>query len=139
MGVIVDTNVIVAFLIEKEKNHNKALTLFRSLLENSHGSLFVTDYIIDEVITLIGSRFKRKDLVEQAYSFMSEDSGIFNFIKTESHHLTKAWEYWKKYTEYPKRPLSFTDASILVVSEEYSIEYVASFDTEFDGLISVLK
>ena len=67
------------------------------------------------------------------------DKSPFKVILTSKVTIEDIWEKWNKFAEYPKRPLSFTDASLLAVAEEYSIGYIATYDGEFSGLISVLS
>ncbi|MDH5403517.1 MAG: hypothetical protein OEY49_13565 [Candidatus Heimdallarchaeota archaeon] len=44
-----------------------------------------------------------------------------------------------KYTEWPKRPLSFTDCHILAICEWVNIKTLLTFDDEFNGLISIYQ
>jgi len=60
-------------------------------------------------------------------------------IITNEKTLWETWEIWDQFAKYPKRPLSFTDASLLAIAEEYGIAHIATFDAEFNGLISVLQ
>lgn len=139
MAILVDTNFIIAYLIKSDDNHKRAVKLFDSFKEGELGSLYIADYIIDEVVTVLWMRLKRKDIVEKSYEFMSEKTGIFKHLQLSKSTVENSWEIWKKYSEYPKRPLSFTDCSLLAVADEYSIQYLVSFDAEFNGLLSVLS
>lgn len=139
MTVLVDTNVIVAFIVKSDIFHDKAVGLLERLKSNEFGGLYITDFVFDEVLTLIWIRTKRKDVVEKAFNLMNPNSGIFQMIITLESHLIPSFETWMKYAEYPKRPLSYTDASLLVIANEYHIGHIATFDGEFNGLISVLQ
>ena len=103
------------------------------------GKLYLTDFVLDEVLTFLWVKLKDKSIVEKTYETLIGEKSSFNLVITDQDIISKAWEYWQKYAEYPKRPLSFTDASLLAIAEVYDIEHIASFDTEFNGLISVLS
>jgi len=139
MTVLVDTNVIAAFVITSDILHDKAVGLLDRLKSNEFGGLYITDFVFDEVLTIIWTRTKRKDVVEKAFNLMNPITGIFQLIVTLESHLIPSFETWMRYAEYPKRPLSFTDASLLTIAKDYKIDHIASFDVEFNGLISVLQ
>ena len=139
MAVLFDTNILVSLLLDSDKYHQRALSVIKTINSNKFGNWNITDYVIDEVITVIWSKTKRKDQVETAFLRLTEPKSPFNIIFTSQISLGDIWEKWNRFAEYPKRPLSFTDASLLAVAEEYGIEHIASFDTEFNGLISVLQ
>lgn len=139
MAVLYDTNVLVSLLIESDKNHERALSIIEDIKSNNFGSWNITDYVIDEVITVVWSKTKKKEHVKTAFLKLTEPESPFNIIFTSKVSLLDIWEKWNKFAEYPKRKLSFTDASLLTIAEEYGIHHIATFDGEFDGLISVLK
>ena len=49
--------------------------------------------------------------------------------------LTKTEELFKKYCS---KGLSFTDCSLIAVYELLDIEYLATFSTEFKGLVTTI-
>ena len=139
MAILFDTSVIVSLLIEKDKNHERAKSLIQSIKKGNLGNWYFTDFILDEILTVIWSRHKNKSIVQIAFQRMTEIESPFHLLYTSKITLKDIWEKWNKFAEYPKRPLSFTDASLLAIAEEYSLQYIASFDGEFEGLISLLN
>ena len=139
MAVLFDTNILVSLLLDTDKNHQRALSVIETIKSNNFGSWNITDFVIDEVITVIWSKTGRKDQVETAFLRLTEPKSPFKVIFTSQISLGDIWEKWNRFAEYPKRPLSFTDASLLAIVEEYGIDHIATFDAEFNGLISVLQ
>ncbi len=41
--------------------------------------------------------------------------------------------------EWPKKPLSFTNCTIITYMESEKIDFLVTFDTEFDGLANIVK
>lgn len=46
--------------------------------------------------------------------------------------LWRAWDFFKQYNE---RKLSFTDYTSIVLIKKYDIHQIASFDSDFDGIV----
>jgi len=53
MSVLVDTNVIIAFLVQNDKNNERANLIMKNIIQRQYGDLYVTDFIIDVVLTLL--------------------------------------------------------------------------------------
>ncbi|MFX0185606.1 MAG: hypothetical protein ACFE95_21185 [Candidatus Hodarchaeota archaeon] len=41
--------------------------------------------------------------------------------------------------EWPKKPLNFTDCTLLAYMELENIEFFVTFDNEFNGLVNIVK
>jgi len=105
-----DTNILVSLLIDSDKNHQRALSVIETIKSSNFGSWNITDFVIDEVITVIWSNTKRRDQVETAFLRLTEPKSPFNIIFTSQISLGDIWEKWNQFAEYPNRPLSSTDA-----------------------------
>ncbi|MBU4252282.1 MAG: hypothetical protein KJ647_04815 [Candidatus Omnitrophica bacterium] len=60
--VFVDTSGWVAFFVENDRNHKKAVCIFEDI-KSSRASIYTSDYCIDETITTILSRGGHKQSV----------------------------------------------------------------------------
>ncbi len=138
MAIFLDTGVIVAFLNTRDSRNGEANDLFESIWDNAYGRAITSDYIVDECYTLLISRTGNLKLIENLHDFIYGNStnGIsrfidFQFITPDLYDLT-----WKLYERYQDPDLSFTDLSIIALTSKLSIEYLASFDGDFDGKIT---
>jgi uncharacterized protein len=92
--------------------------------------LYTTDYVLDEVMTLL---FRRESFAE-AVDFME---GIFQasqegrlFIeRITSERFTAAWELRKRFQDKPK--ISFTDLTSMVIMRDRNIKKVLTDDDHF--------
>ncbi|TFG11329.1 PIN domain-containing protein [Candidatus Thorarchaeota archaeon] len=138
MTVLLDSNVIIALLNSRDKNHSAAKKLLTKLKRPEYGMRITIDYILDEVLTTLWMHTRRKDGVEKAYRLIRHTPEFIRFNHVKSDIFDSAWEKWEKVASWPEKPLSFTDSCILSFMEKHDIEYLATFDSDFDGLVSLV-
>ena len=136
--ILIDTNFFVALFNSRDKNHQRAKVLLKELRNASWGSRIITDYVIDETVTMLWVQTHSKKLVNDFYNKIVLNKKFSKIEKATSDDIDKTWELWNKYAEYPKRPLSFTDCSIVAIIERMQIANVLTFDSEFDGLATIV-
>ncbi len=141
MAIFLDTSFIVAFLNKKDSRNKKATELWNNIMKNKWGYPVTSDYIVDECFTLLLTRRKNLVLMNNLHSFIHGDeksgiSKIIQFFKITQRIYEKTWEMFKKYND-PE--LSFTDLTILEVCKELNIQYLASYDSDFEGKLAVLR
>ena len=136
--ILIDTNFFVALFNSRDKNHQRAKVLLKELRNASWGSRIITDYVIDETVTMLWVQTHSKKLVNDFYNKIVLNKKFSKIEKITSDDIDKTWELWNKYAEYPKRPLSFTDCSIVAIIERMQIANVLTFDSEFDGLATIV-
>lgn len=69
-------------MLPNDSNHQRYLDLMEGFDQKSYGELIISDYIADEVITVIWSKTQRKGDVIEAYNFMY-DQEIFSMHKVD--------------------------------------------------------
>lgn len=126
--IFVDSSFIIALINENDSLHEKAFELI-DIIENE--KLVISNLIINEVITVIGNKIdlntaiKSFDLINSRFDVIEEyNIKNFNF---------KCMNEYEKYNT----KLSFTDSSIIVVSKEFAIEKIVTFDKEFKKVMDV--
>lgn len=139
MSTFLDSGFFIGLLNKRDENHDRAKKLLKVLKDPMYGSLLTTDYIVDEVLTTIWGHTHRKDLVINAYQVTCQKPEFVHFKRLEDKHFVSSWKKWKQIAEWPKRPLSFTDCTILAYMESENTEYLVTFDDEFDGLVNIAK
>jgi predicted nucleic acid-binding protein len=105
------------------------------IVNKAYGDVYITDYIFDEVATLLLSRL----------GSLEETSKICDVIleSTELYQITGEDFYasWRTFTnQKPKNSkfLSFTDCTIIAAITSTGIVNLATFDSGFDA-IKVIK
>lgn len=140
LTVFIDTGIFVAYFNKKDENHNRALVIMKEIAEGKYRIAFTSDYVFDETVTVILLRTKDIRHAIRAGAFiLGEIKGIPNFInliRINSKLFNMTWESFK--ADKFKKRLSFTDYSSIITTKNYNIDSIASFDSDFDGIVSRL-
>ncbi len=134
MSLLIDTSAMIAARNADDKNHKRALEIMIPSLKGEHGRIFISDYIFDEAVTLAFIRTGNKDFANDIGMFAKAKPILFRFI--EPIDFDRAWEL---YLLYKDKKLSFTDCTNISFMERHSIDALFTYDSEFNGLINVIK
>ena len=118
-----------AYYNSEDKHHDSARNYFDNVVKSQTYSLgfLLTDYIFDELITLILIRTKNKaQAIFTGNSILNSQTLKLIYLKKET--ISKAWA---KFCGYLDKQWSFTDCTSMVFMEENGIEKVACFDDHF--------
>ena len=124
MKVFLDSSFIISFTLENDENHKVA----EKLIEEEkiwEQECYISNYIINEVITVIGNK---SDLyyAKETYYILKDNFTILNEHEIDNFN-DKVMEIYEEYDT----KLSFTDSSILLLMDYYNIDTLVSFDKEF--------
>ena len=133
MGVFIDTGVFVATRNIRDVNHSRAIELLREAVNGKWGTMYTSNFIFDEAVTLALVRTKRVDIALDIGNFILSAPIVFLHVNEEAFNI--AWTIFKRYAE---RGLSFTDSTSIALMRIHRIEYIMSFDKHFDGIVSRL-
>jgi predicted nucleic acid-binding protein len=130
--IVIDTGIIAAFYNIQDQHHQRAVELLNELRQGKYGIGIITDYVLDETVTLLYIRSKRAEIALNAGQLiLTEKLGKF-FPMT----MELIQETWNKYQQLVHKGLSFTDCSLLTVAEYLECSDILSFASEFNGLIN---
>jgi len=120
----------IALVDRKDSYHNVAKPFYQEYIKGG-GVPTTTDYILDEVLTVLRRRLIHKVVVKFG-------EGIFEAVKAQklrfelidTRRREKAWELLKKYKDKPD--ISFTDLTSFVVMSDFKISNVFTGDEHFE-------
>ncbi|MHA1983564.1 MAG: type II toxin-antitoxin system VapC family toxin [Candidatus Hodarchaeales archaeon] len=126
MVLLLDTGFILALRNQNDENHKQAMKITeQNVLKGLYGKIVVTDYIYDELMTLISARIKQKKFMEKTSDFLLK-SKMITFIKIPEEIF---WNTILKFKQYFDQGLSFTDCTFLSLEENFKTKcYAATFD-----------
>ena len=130
MSVFIDTNIFAAAKLKNDVDHKRGKALLEEAILGKYGSVLTSDYIFDEIITLLNIRSKRHQLVFEFGNSILTSSSI-DIIKVNDEIFEAAWD---KFGKFEDKLLSFTDCTTLAIMENLKIEKIMSFDKHFDGI-----
>lgn len=124
MKVLVDTSAFCALSIPKDKNNSRAKLLHHQLQERK-AILYTSDYVLDEVYTLL----KTRDCHTAAIRFMDEISKSHIAILRMFDDIEQAAK--TIFRKFDDKKLSFTDCTSFAFINHLNIDAVFAFDEHF--------
>ena len=129
--IFVDTGARFAAFVPNDPDHAAA----DAWLAQNNEPLLTTDYVLDELLTLLKRRgeFRRALLLGQSIL----DGAITQFEYVTPADLQAAWDVFRKFDD---KGWSFTDCTSLIVIERLSILNAFAFDEHFQqfGNVTVI-
>ncbi|WP_121820060.1 type II toxin-antitoxin system VapC family toxin [Halostella salina] len=134
MSVFIDTGVLYAHHDADAARHDEAHGFFERLLAGEFGQPYTNDYVFDEVTTLTRKRtgeFEAARTVGDRILGRNGFPDVFQFEFVEPDVFDAALDVFETYAD---QSLSFTDAVSVAHCQLRSIDRIASFDDDFDGI-----
>lgn len=138
MSVFLDTGLYYALQNEGANRHEEARSAFSAVLSDRFGALFTSDYVFDEVVTLV---YARTGDFDEAWTTAMRvlgrgrfpDAVDLLFVGPETFRAAV-----DTFERYDDQGLSFTDAATISLVERHDVDHVLAFDDDFDGVVSRL-
>ena len=120
--IFVDTGAWYAAVIQEDPAHD----VCRNLLTHANGRLLTTDYIVDELLTLLTVRGHR-DVAKQIGPRMWQ-AEITNLHWVTPRDVEAAW---KVFTRFDDKSWSFTDCTSHAIMQQLGIVEALALDEHF--------
>lgn len=123
--ILLDSSFFVAYLDERDRYHKHALKIQKEIDGGKYGTMIITDYIFDEVVT----RMLRgiNDIVK--VTRYGED--ILNNVDMSRVDENIFDLSWKIFKEQKGTRFSFTDCTNIAVCRTNGISAICTFDSDF--------
>jgi predicted nucleic acid-binding protein len=129
--IFIDSGFLIALFIDKDQWHNNAINLIANIDKLTKKDKILSNLIIEEIITMIGSLVGAKEAVE-TYNYIHDNYTIFN----ENKDLyDKSIMTFLKYDA----TLSLTDSTKVEIMKELGIHEIISFDSDFDKVNGIVR
>jgi len=115
--LIFDSNIWIAYLIESDSTHKKAVKLFQ---QTKSKDILITEYLLLEIVTVL----KQVEGFEMAQKFIQQITNE-NISFIESRHFYA--QTLLLFQSLRENKLSFVDVSLLYLSKKYEVK---TFDKE---------
>ena len=128
-AIFIDTWGWLALGHRRDARHLEVKAFYQRLQEEG-ARLYTTDYVLDEVITLLFRREPFEEAVRFTEGiFQAGQEGRLTIERITSERFASAWELRKRFQDKPK--ISFTDLTSMVIMRERSIQKVLTDDDHF--------
>ena len=135
MTIIIDSNYLFALKSKNDKNHQRALELFKELKEDYKKPFITNNLVVNEIFTLTNSRYKGNIYyLDEYFKLIWGNDNFFKIVQLLQEQYKEIFDTLRKFTA-PKRLLSFVDASLIFLYKKFNAKAILSFDNHFDGII----
>lgn len=127
--IFIDTWGWIALGQRKEPRHEEVTKIYRSLRARQIPT-YTSDYVLDEVITLL---FRREPF-DEAVRFLEAilqagHQGYLSLVYITPEYFTKAWALRRRFQDKPM--ISYTDLTSMVIMQDLGINRVLTKDEHF--------
>jgi predicted nucleic acid-binding protein len=123
--IFIDTCAFLARYLVKDQHHKNALKKW-SKLQKSNSKMYTSNFVLDEMITLLGRWVGADFAIQKAYSIYHSES--FVILRPDETDEFLALGLCKKFSD---KRISFTDCISFSLMKRHKIENVFSFDRHF--------
>lgn len=120
--IFVDTGAWYASLIPSDPDHESAV----AWLAANSSPLLTTDYVIDEILTLLRARGERTRALLLGARFFHDS--LAEIHKINEIDLVRAWETFERFAD---KDWSFTDCTSKIVIDRLGVTQAFAFDRHF--------
>ncbi|MCD6317737.1 PIN domain-containing protein [Candidatus Aerophobetes bacterium] len=140
-SIIADTNFLLGLVDSKDKWHQRSTELYQSL-KVTHAKMIIFDCVANELISVIGKRFEESGRQERFKGFIEEK--LMPLISKDN-----VVSLYKRVNEWYDRiiklivdssgKLNFHDALIQIGAKEMDLQYIISFEEDFDEATNLIR
>jgi uncharacterized protein len=126
----VDTGAWVALFVEADAQHVAA----QAWISRNRDRLVTSDYIVDEVLTLISTRFRRQTAVRVGHVLFGQ--GLAGLIQLTDEDKELAWRIFRSHSD---KGWSFTDCTSFALMQRLGISNAFAFDQHFSQMRGIRR
>ncbi len=123
--ILLDSSLIVAYSNERDIHHGRALKLMEEIDGGLYGTPVISDYIFDEVVTVLLIRTGDLEMVGEVGRTLLESTMM---LRVDEATFKRAWQI---FLNQPKPTLSFTDCTSIALCRGYGVGRIATFNMDF--------
>ena len=124
MKIFIDSSFFISYALESDENFEKS-NILSEQLNIEEQECYISNYVINEVITVIGNKLDL-NRAKETYYILQDNFKILNEHEIENFN-DKVMDIYEEYDT----KLSFTDSSTILLMEHYDIPTLVSFDEGF--------
>lgn len=125
--IFIDTGAFFASKVENDVNHVSAREVERAIQQEQYGQMFTTNYIFDELMTLLALRIPRLEVIRIGNAIKASSSIHIIWI-----HKALEEEAWNYFQTHHDKAFSFTDCTSFVVMNALGIHMAFTYDHHFE-------
>src|SRR5260370_11228634 len=126
----VDTGAWTALFVPADPMHAAA----RSWFQDKRDRLITSDYVVDEVLTLLKTRFSTQAAIRAGQSLFGERHSTLVYLAQDD--LRRAWKIFQTHRD---KGWSFTDCTSFALMQRLRISAAFAFDQHFSQMRGIRR
>lgn len=126
----VDTGAWAALFVPVDPMHDVA----RDWFERNSNRLVTSDYVVDEVVTLLKTRYSTQSAIRAGETLLGERLSTFIYLLPDD--IQRAWKIFRTHTD---KGWSFTDCTSFALMQRLQISTVFAFDKHFSQMRGIRR
>lgn len=126
----VDTGAWAALFVPADPMHDAA----RDWLQTNSDRLVTSDYVVDEVVTLLKVRFSAQSAIAAGQSLVGEHLATFIYLPPDD--IQRAWKIFRTHAG---KGWSFTDCTSFALMQRLQISTAFAFDKHFSQMRGIRR
>jgi predicted nucleic acid-binding protein len=128
--IFVDTGAWAALFVPADPLHGAA----RAWFQMNRDRLVTSDYVVDEVLTLLKTRFSTQAASRAGQMLFGERLASLVYLTPED--VERGWKIFRSHTD---KRWSFTDCSSLAMMQRMQISLAFTFDKHFSQMRGIRR
>ena len=137
LGILIDTGLWLGYFNHDDRISKRSTEIIQEIQKGVYGTAWTTTFIIDELYTLLERMTKRQRIAIDAIEvIMGQKKDLKQFImiyEITQQDCLEAIELAKKYQD---KRMSFTDLTSIVTCSKLALDFIASYDSHFTGILA---
>jgi len=126
--IFLDTSFLFAYYNIDDEDHEEAMFLLNELSE-SNMICFISDYVFDELLTLLSSRVGKSRAIKLCNDIIDDmKDGFLILVYIDNEIFTDALRI---FIQFDDKDWSFTDCTSYIIIKRDGIDKAISFDEHF--------
>ncbi len=139
IAVFLDSGFLLGLCHPKDKYAKVSEEILKRLSTSDQGLLYISDFIISEVTTLVAVRSGNDiKVLEHLGKLIWGNERIVTVLQSSSEIVLDSWKLFKKVNAIDlkgKGTMSFVDITSVILCKNHQIDSIVSFDPHFDRFL----
>ena len=140
MSIFIDTGIWIGFFNLEDEHAARSSEIIEEIQKGAYGVAWTSTFVLDELYTYLERKTNDTQLAIEALEVvLGEDTSLRPFVKIYPISIENCIQTLNLAEKYSDKRMSFTDLTSILLCQNLKIGYIASFDSHFKGLISIIR
>jgi len=140
MSIFIDTGIWVGYFNIDDEQAVRSSEILEEIQKGVYGVAWTSSFILDELYTFLERKTNDTQLaIEVIKVILGEYTSLKPFVKIHPISVENCIQTLDFAEKYSDKRMSFTDLTSILICQNLKIDCIASYDSHFKGLISMIS